>query len=103
MILECLHAEHSLSLFRSEIWSGRCRIPKSIFLAEKAKVGWIFHIRIVLSEECSFEVLCTAWPFPHDHEQTNIVIDDSVYKGSRCSWISGHCEVLKYLGVFTIQ
>lgn len=93
-MLACIHAKHSLSLFRSDLFSGRCRVPKAIFLAQKAKAGYIFHIRILVDVHF-FEVLCTAWPFPQDHvEVDNLVIDDSVFKGVRKSWISGCCEVI---------
>lgn len=94
-MFDCVHAQHSLNHYGNERYSGRCRMPRSLFVTEKAALGWIFHFRISISGSPDYEVLCTAWPhLKNDTERSCIVIDDSVFKGSKEDWVTGKCTVI---------
>lgn len=89
----CERASSSLR-YGHDTSTARCRIPFHIIQLYQLSINIIIHIKITVHNTI-FSVLCIVFPYQNYDENisNNIIIDDSVVKGSRIQWTSGSCEV----------
>jgi len=92
--VKCIHSSSSLYYADKDIDTGFCRMPMALFDRFRADPGSVVHLIVILSETCSYEVLCTAWPHTRGLVDDNeICIDDVVYRGEKRNWTIAQCKI----------
>jgi hypothetical protein len=92
MIYECINSKVYPDYIETDKFSGRCRLPSSVFNELGVRIGWIVHVLLIINikqlnnnneilekDLIKQEVICTAWPDTNNRLQDNtICIDDTV-------------------------